>query len=96
MKKLTLIFCLSFIGQTFAQTDSISTKNQLEFKYYLGFGLTALDDYNLSSRLREDGFPEIKNTMFDISFGISLESKRSMYTFEFAIARSEDDQNANE
>jgi len=83
-------------GQTFAQTDSISTNNPLEFKYYVGFGLTALDDYNLSSRLKEDGFPEIKNTMFDISFGISLESLRSIYTFEFAIARSKDDQNANE
>lgn len=96
MKELTLIFCLLLFGQTFAQTDSISTKNQLEFKYYVGFGLTALDDYNLSSRLKEDGFPEIKNTMFDISFGFLLQSKRSMYTFEFAIARSEDDQDANE
>ena len=96
MKKFLLIFCLLFISYSFAQNDTISNKNQLELKYYFGFGLVALDDYNLSSRLEGDGFPDIKTEMFDVSFGISLQSKRSMYTFEIGVTRSEDDRNANE
>ena len=88
---LTLCFVLSF-GFSFSQSDSTKTK-PINVNYYIGFGLQSADDFNLSSALQNDEFPEIRTTDFEMSFGLTVQTPKSMYSLEWATSNSEDDQN---
>ena len=87
---LTLCFMLSF-GLSFSQSDSTETK-PINVNYYIGLGLQSADDFNLSSALQNDEFPEIRTTDFEISFGLTVQTPKSMYSLEWATSESEDDQ----
>ncbi|SHE58476.1 hypothetical protein SAMN05444278_10336 [Psychroflexus salarius] len=88
---LTLCFMLSF-GLSFSQSDSTETK-PINVNYYIGLGLQSADDFNLSSALQNDEFPEIRTTDFEFSFGLTVQTPKSMYSLEWATSESEDDQN---
>lgn len=94
--KTTLLSLLSliFFNSAFAQSDSTNTKS-VEFNYYIGLGLQVVDDYNLSSALKNDEFPELNSTDFEFAFGLTVQSPKSLYTLDWAFSNAEDDQNGN-
>ncbi len=92
-KILLLIGCFLAVNFNYGQTDS--TQSNIDLNYYIGFGVQNSDDYNLSTALGNDDFPEIRTTDFEMSLGFTVQTPKSMYSLEWVISNSEDDQNGN-